>query len=62
MEFDRAVEICKEFAPNGDLQDGMERMTIIIDEMGYGVRGGVILTNDEIEAYMIVLEKMRALF
>lgn len=60
MTFDEAVEICKNFAHNGLLLDGMEEMGRMIDEMDEDADWE--LSPKEVFAFRLVCAKMRPLF
>ena len=62
MTFDEAVEICKAFAHNGSLLDGLEAMGDMIDEMDRDEDADWELSPKEVFAFRLVCAKMRPLF
>jgi hypothetical protein len=62
MTFDEAVEICKAFAPNGLLLDGLENMEGILKDMDADEDRGDWLSPSEVFAFRLVLREMRPLF
>lgn len=62
MTFDEAVEICKNFAHNGLLLDGLEAMRDVMDSMDRDEDRGDWLSPSEVFAFRLVLREMRPLF